>query len=217
MLDFHDGSLHYTIVVRATTNLFGSFCQWVCFDLGRTSEDQSSTNSTATATVLKTSSSTLPMIQLPSVLRAFGAHTRFVRCLLLETSARSTREQVTRLRNKLRFTPNEHQQSDAHCGHEDATSKPRSSFLRSLSVSSSLSRTLDENLAAAECGFNRPLEELVTQDVMFAELNRDNYRHHMRHLLTLELLAEQRVLTMYVFLSYEYIRLSNYDSNAVNR
>ena len=204
MLDFHDGSLHYTIVVCAKTKLFGSFCQWVCFDLGRTDDPPSTSHSPqselpsatkATATVPKTNS------QPASVLQAFGTHTRFVRCLLLETSSKSTREQITRLRDKLSYAPVGVQQiaansclSNRKCGYEDASTKSRSSSSSSLSASSLMSRALDEKLAAVECGFDRPLEELVTQDVLFAELNRDNYRHHMRHLLTLELLAEQRLL-----------------------
>ena len=205
ILDFLNGVLHYTIVVRVTTKLFGSFCQRVCFDLGRTDDPPSTSHPThselpqatkATAPVPKSSSQSAP------VLRAFGTHTRFVRCLLLETSSKSTREQITRLRDKLRYAPVGVQQSAANscltnrkCGYEDASTKSRSSFSSSLSASSLLSRVLDEKLAAVECGFNRPLEELVSQDVLFAELNRDNYRHHMRHLLTLELLAEQRLHT----------------------
>ena len=208
ILDFLNGVLHYTIVVRATTKLFGSFCQWVCFDLGGTIDNQPSSGSTshfpqselppankATATVPKTNS------QPASVLRAFGTHTRFVRCLLHDTSSKSTREQITRLRDKLRFASVGDLQSAAvncltnrKCGYEDASTKSHSRLSSSLSAWSLMSRALDEKLAALECGFDRPLEELVTQDVLFAELNRDNYRHHMRHLLTLELLAEQRLL-----------------------
>ena len=154
MLDFHDGSLHYTMVVRAKTKLFGS-CQWVCFDLGRTDDPPSTSHSTqselppaakATAIVPKSSSQSAP------VLRAFGTHTRFVRCILLETSSKSTREQITRLRDKLRYAPVGVQHSAANsclnnrkCGYEDAATKSHSSFSSLLSTSSLMSRALDKS------------------------------------------------------------------------
>ena len=205
-IDFRDGSLHYTIVVRARTNLFGSFCQWVCFDFGRTSDNPLSTGhsthsewtpeSIATSTVPKSSSQ--PASVIGAVLEKY---TRFVRCLLLETSSKRIRGQITRLRDKLRYSPINMEQSAANnCllirknRYKDASTKFRSSFLSFWSASSLISRALDEKLATAECGFIRPLEELVTQNVLFGELNRDNYRHLMRHLITLELVAEQRLL-----------------------
>ena len=60
-----------------------------------------------------------------------------------------------------------------------------------------------------EYGIYLLIEELINSELFSKELNRDNYRHHMHNLITLEELTQQRYISEYEHLQYFIMFISS--------
>ena len=184
MADESSDKLTYQIEVKVMTHMYGSFCQWLCFDLGeprwrgvRGSVSQPDKSSDPDAAI-----------------HNFGRYTRYIRKLMLECGSRVVYERVRAVREKLRFD---------RWTRANRTVIKYDRYYPIDPVFSQFQSKLE-----LKYDVDKSVEELITAEVFFKDLNRDNYRHHMRNLITLEELTEQRFIAEYDLITVLHTRES---------
>lgn len=163
--------LTYQIEVKVKTHMYGSFCQWLCFDFGElqwkgVGERGLQSGSDPNAAI-----------------HNFGRYTRYIRKLILECGSRVVYERVRSVREKLKFD---------RWTRANRTVVKYDRYYQIDPVFSQFQSKLE-----LKYDIDKSVEELITAEVFFKDLNRDNYGHHMRNLITLEELTEQRFIAEY--------------------
>ena len=148
--------------------MYGSFCQWLCFDIGepRRPISQADRGSDPDAAI-----------------HNFGRYTRYIRKLMFECGSRVAYERVRAVREKLKF---------------DCWTRANRTVVpydfQQLIDPSFIKFQLKLDL---KYGSDKSVDELIISEMFSKELNRDNYRHHMHNLITLEKLTQQRYISEY--------------------
>ena len=177
--------LTYQTEVKVKTHMFGSFSQWLCFDFG----DLRSRGKRDSVSHVDSKSDS------DAVIQNFGRYTRYIQKLILECGSRVVHERVRAVREKLKFD--------------------RWTRANRTVVPYDFQQLIDESFTKFQHKFDRTygsdksVDELVISEMFSKELNRDNYRHHMHNLITLEELTEQRYVSEYEHLNmysfYPYV------------